>query len=61
MSKQSKTYHFFWSGIYSNWHMCPIKYEIATTVPLEFNCAEQAMMYFKAILFKDFDTAAKIM
>jgi ribA/ribD-fused uncharacterized protein len=30
-------------------------------VPIEFNCSEQAMMFHKAILFKDFNTARFIM
>lgn len=49
-------YVFFWSGIFSQWHKCKIKLG-----ELEFNCAEQVMMYHKAQLFKDVETALKIL
>ena len=55
MSKDVK-YHFFWSGPFSNWQ--PSVFKINT---VEYTCAEQAMMAFKAFLFKDYDTAKKIM
>lgn len=47
---------FFWGGIFSQW--CPSKFTIDG---VEYNCCEQYMMLKKALLFNDFDTAAKIM
>ena len=47
---------FFWSGPFSQWH--PSVFEINGMI---FNCAEQWMMYNKAILFDDFEIADKIM
>lgn len=53
-----KRYLFFWSNNspYSNWYGS--KFEIDQ---VEFNCAEQAMMYLKAVLFEDDETADKVM
>lgn len=47
---------FFWDGIYSNWHPCSF-----TIYGCKFNCAEQAMMYAKAMAFKDLETGRKIL
>lgn len=47
---------FFWKGIFSNWHKCKFIY-----LNKEFNCGEQAMMYSKAIVFNDIETAEKIL
>lgn len=51
-------YEFFWSNSspFSNWYMS--KFEMDD---VEFNCAEQAMMYYKAILFNDDEAADKVM
>lgn len=49
-------YHLFWHGPFSQWHPSKIKYG-----PLSFNCAEQFMMYHKAVYFKDHDIASQIM
>jgi len=49
-------YTFFWDGPFSQWH--PSYFTINDT---EFNCAEQFMMYNKALLFGDTKTAIKIM
>lgn len=49
-------YHFFWGGIYSNWHKSPIKTSNDT-----YNCVEQYMMWMKANLFGDRETMDKIM
>lgn len=49
-------FHFFWSGPFSQWH--PSNFTIEN---VQFNCAEQFMMYQKALLFNDFDSAEKIM
>ena len=50
------TYHFFWSGPFSQWH--PAEFEIDR---VRFNTAEQAMMYFKATLFGDHEIATRIL
>ncbi len=43
-------------GEFSNWYLCPFKYSGIT-----FNSSEQALMWSKAVLFKDTDTASKIL
>ena len=47
---------FFWSGVFSQWHMCPIIID-----HIMYNCTEQYMMAQKALLFKDLETHKKIM
>lgn len=54
--KITDDYVLFWDGIYSNWNLSYFKW-----LDREFNCSEQAMMYAKAMLFKDTETAEKIM
>lgn len=57
----------FWktADVFSNWH--PSKFKLwlsychTKSGSDEFSCAEQAMMYFKAILFEDNVTALEIM
>lgn len=49
-------YRFFWGGIYSNWYRC--KFFVNG---IEYNCSEQYMMYQKALVFDDQETAAKIL
>jgi ribA/ribD-fused uncharacterized protein len=46
----------FWHGPFSQWHPCKF-----TVNGMEFNCAEQFMMYSKAILFGDVQAAQKIL
>lgn len=46
----------FWGGVYSNWYKRTFEFE-----GVKFNCAEQYMMYIKALLFNDEETAAAIM
>ena len=59
-------YHLFWNGPYSQWypHQKPgpvfgpsdIEYD-----GIVFNCAEQFMMFYKAIFFEDYDIANRIL
>jgi len=49
-------YIFFVKGHLSQWWHSPFYYS-----GIEFNCAEQFMMYQKAVLMNDTDTAAAIM
>jgi ribA/ribD-fused uncharacterized protein len=51
---------FFWNGPFSQWYPSEFRIEniISSTV---FNCAEQAMMYAKAVLMSDMPTADKIL
>ena len=47
---------FFWGGLFSQWATTPF-----TIDGVEFNTAEQYMMYKKALMFNDFDAAKQIM
>ena len=49
-------YHFYWSGPFSQWQHS--EFEIDS---VQFNTAEQAMMYFKAKLFGDDAVAEEIL
>lgn len=49
-------YCFFWSGPFSQWYKAPMQINGMT-----FNCCEQWMMYNKAIMFGDMETANAIM
>lgn len=49
-------YTFFWNGIFSNWHKSIFEVDGIT-----FTSGEQFMMYKKAMLFNDIETADKIM
>jgi ribA/ribD-fused uncharacterized protein len=53
---ETDEYCFFWSGPFSNWH--PSEFTVFDT---DYNCAEQAMMHQKALMFNDIDSAEKIM
>jgi ribA/ribD-fused uncharacterized protein len=51
-----ETFHFYWGGPFSQWQ--------ASTIDLDgqsFSCAEQAMMYGKAMLFGDQEAALAIL
>jgi len=52
----TEQFTFFWNGPFSQWYHNSFKINDIT-----FDCAEQYMMYQKAVLFEDYDTAAKIL
>ena len=52
----NEKFTLFWGGVFSNWHPC-----IFETDDMMFNCVEQYMMYHKAMLFDDQESADKIM
>ena len=52
----NEQYTFFWNGPFSQWY--PSKFVIDG---IQFNCAEQYMMYRKALLFSNEDLVYKIM
>lgn len=54
--KVTNKHTFFWNEEFSNWHLSNFKVKGIT-----FNSGEQWMMYGKAKLFKDDETAALIM
>jgi ribA/ribD-fused uncharacterized protein len=49
-------FEFFWSGPLSQWHMAKFKVN-----GMDFNCAEQFMMFCKAVFFEDMKIANEIM
>lgn len=51
-----KKYHFFYGGICSNWAKSWF-----TLDKITYSCMEQFMMYQKALIMKDHETADKIM
>lgn len=55
-AEKPELFTLFYDGVFSNWYQAPF-YLFGKT----FNCIEQYMMYQKALLFKDFETAEKIM
>lgn len=48
---ETDQYVFFWAGPFSNWYPSPFALD-----GLQFNCAEQAMMYYKAATFCDMNS-----
>ena len=54
--KITDKYVFFWAEFLSQWHKTKFN-----ELGVEFNCCEQYMMYRKALLFKDYDSAKKIL
>ena len=54
--KFTDEYVFFWNGVFSQWYPSPITIGVMT-----YNCAEQWMMYQKACLFGDLETAVQIL
>jgi ribA/ribD-fused uncharacterized protein len=55
---KNENFVFFWNGPFSQWYPSTFKEEFG---PTTYNCAEQYMMYKKAILFEDYETAEKIL
>lgn len=55
--KINDKYLFFWKGPFSQWHKRPM----TAADGVCYNCCEQYMMYNKALLFNDHDTANKIL
>lgn len=57
MRIENNTIYFYGSSEpFSNWYKC--NFNIGNVV---FNCSEQALMYSKALSFKDTETAEKIL
>lgn len=57
MRIENDTVYFYGSSEpFSNWYKCDFKIGNVT-----FNCSEQALMYSKALYFKDTETAEKIL
>jgi ribA/ribD-fused uncharacterized protein len=54
--KSNKTHIFFWGGTFSNWHKAKFVYKNQT-----FENSEQAFMWEKALTFKDYIIADKIL
>lgn len=52
----SDKYYFFWKHRLSQWHM--VNFEVNG---ITYCCAEQYMMHQKALMFKDSETAVKIL
>ena len=55
--KEYKEYEFFYPGPFSNWHPC----KFVDMNGIEYNCSEQYMMYYKALLFGDYNIATYIL
>ena len=53
---ENNKYLLFWDGIFSQWYKTDFYID-----KIKFNCAEQYMMYKKAILFNDINIANKIL
>lgn len=52
----SEKFTLFWGGPASQWHPSPFKLD-----GMDFNCAEQYMMFAKAVVFADYESMEKIM
>ena len=56
MSEHDDPFEFFWSGPFSQWHDAEFELD-----GIQFNTAEQAMMYHKAKLFGDDEVARRLL
>lgn len=54
--RETETHIYFWGSIFSNWYI-----SYFTSNKITFSSSEQYYMYQKALLFKDFKTADKIL
>lgn len=60
--RTTDTHVYFWKGYLSNWNMISsFWWQAPDSMPMKFNCGEQYMMFRKAIMFGDTETAIKIM
>lgn len=59
--KETKTHIYFWGGIYSQWYNSKFEFQKKDGQIANFTSCEQYMMYSKAILFKDEESAKKIL
>ena len=57
----TKTHYYFWNTIYSQWYISNDKDYLFEENGIGFITAEHYMMYYKAIVFCDFETADKIL
>lgn len=55
------THYYFWNTIYSQWYISNDKDYLFEENGIGFITAEHYMMYYKAIVFCDFETADKIL
>jgi ribA/ribD-fused uncharacterized protein len=59
---ENDEYVFFWNGPFSNWHPAEFEMNTATKYGLmKFTSSEQAMMFYKGIVFDDDDSIKLIM
>ena len=56
MNEHGDQYEFYWSGPFSQWQRAEFELD-----GLQFNTAEQAMMYYKAKLFGDDEIAQQVL
>lgn len=54
--RTTDTHIYFYGSVFSNWYMHSFEYGIQ-----KFNCSEQAFMYHKAMVFKDYECAKLIL
>lgn len=55
------THYYFWNTIYSQWYMSQDKDYLFEENGVGFITAEHYMMYYKALIFGDLETAGKIL
>lgn len=64
LGKITNTHVYFYGGVFSNWYPCKFTIPASINIPsnkIKVNCAEQAMMYYKAVYFNDIETAMEIL
>ena len=55
--RETDKFYFFWKHEFGQW----TRRDMVDKLTIQYNCCEQYMMYHKAILFKDYDTAQLIL